>query len=636
MKTHKNTAMLNLLKKTRGLLLLLFFAHACYDSDDVGGNFYTFTGETIGSYIDAFPETYGEFGKAVETAGLTNLLKTYNKYTCFLPTNTAMQTWYETLDAASLEVLSDSAVKYMVYSHLIPDKTYLSTDFVEGALAATNMNSRYLVIGYRPQAEIVHILINSNSMIIEKDVEVENGVIHSIDRVLTPSTAAISTLLSNDPRLSLFAEALEITGLADSLQQLRDETYVPVANPLSIDNTTVCRSPKERKIGYTIFVESDEVLANHNIHTLDDLKQYAASVYDAVYPDDASLADPADRRNSLNRFVAYHLIDKTVHYNNFFYKANMAENVTLYEFMETFCPNTIFKVSNETGGVVINSDPVRNVSGVTVLPVESGYEQDTDNGVYHLINDILVYNDKVKTMLLNTRIRIDAASLHPELMTNGIRYENGDNPAGVTGAENYYNIPDGYLKNVEFSSSNTNLYYLQGNKSANNYWMNYQADEMMATGQFDFTMRFPPVPAGTYEIRFGYTANGARGILQFYVDGTPQGIPLNMKIGAADARIGWVSDASTLDDGIENDKMMRNRGYMKGGTSYMGGDVSARGRENALRRIICTESWDYDGPHYLRFKSVAEDTQYQFMIDYFEFVPKNVYEKPDGTPEDRN
>lgn len=638
MKTQTNTVTTtrSSLKETLGILLLLFFAHACYDSDDVGENFYTFTGETVGSYIEAFPETYGEFGKAVEIAGLTNLLKTYNQYTCFLPTNTAMQTWYETQEAAALETLPDSLVQYMVYSHLIPDKIYLTADFVEGALSATNMNSRYLVIGYRPQAETIHILINSNSTIIEKDIDVENGVIHSIDRVLTPSTAAIPTLLNSDPRVSLFAEALEITGLADSLQQLKDETYLPVKDPLSIDNTTICRSPKERKIGYTIFVESNEVLARYNIFTLDDLKRYAGSIYDAVYPEDALLADPANRRNSLNRFVAYHLIDKTVHYNNFFYKANMAENVTLYEFMETFCPNTIFKVSNETGGVVINSDLARNVKGVTVLPIESGNEQDTDNGVYHLIDDILVYDEKVKTMLLNTRIRIDAASLHPELMTNGIRYEKGDNPAGVTGAQNYYYFPDGYLKNVEFSSSNTNLYYLQGNKSANNYWMNYQADEMMATGQFDFTMRFPPVPAGTYEIRFGYTANGARGILQFYVDGSPKGIPLNMKIGAADAKIGWVDDVSTLDDGIENDKMMRNRGYMKGGTSYMGGDVSARRRNAALRRIICTESWDYDGPHYLRFKSVSDDGLDQFMIDYFEFVPKNVYEKPDGTPEDKN
>jgi len=618
-----------------GCAALLFTVQGCYDSDKVGENFYTFVGETVGSYIDNHSDTLSEFGKAVQKAGIANLLKTYNLYTCFAPSNEAMQAWYGSLGVSSIDALSDSTVRYMVYSHLIPDKIYMTTDFVEGALASTNMNSRYLVVGFKPQAATVNIVINANSTIVEKDIEVENGVIDIIDRVLTPSTAAISTIIGDDSRTTLFSEALQATGLADSLQQLKDNNYLPVLNPLSIDGATICRSPKEKKIGYTVFVESNDVFAASGINTIDDLKKYAASVYDVMYPEDAAVSNLADRHNSLNRFVAYHLIDRTIQYNNFFYSCNMAQNATLYEFMETFCPSTMLKVSNEGGGVIINSDAVRGVKGVTVLPAGSDYAQDTDNGVYHLINGILTYNQSVKTMLLNTRIRMDAASLNPELITNGMRYEKGNDPAGVTGASNYYNFPSGYLKNVQFSSNNTNLFYLQGNASGTNYWMNYQADEMMATGQFDFSMRLPPVPAGTYEIRFGYTANGSRGILQFYVDGEPQGIPLNMKINASDPTIGWVSDASTIDNGIENDKMMRNRGYMKGGTTYMGGTVSARQQNGALRRIICTKSWDSDGSHWLRFKSVSPDAGDQFQIDFFELVPKNVFDNPNGTAEDR-
>jgi uncharacterized surface protein with fasciclin (FAS1) repeats len=619
-----------------------FTLSSCYDSDEVGDSFYTETKETVGSYLEAYPETYSEFTQAVEIAGLKDLLKTYNSYTCFAPTNTAMQAWYDSQEVASIAELPDSVVLYMAYSHLIAGKAYTSADFVEGALTTTNLNSRYLVIGYRAQTATVDILINSNSTILERDIDVVNGIIHSIDRVLTPSTAAIPTLMANDPRISLFVEALEATHLGDSLQLVRDETYAPPQEQqLSIDNTTVCRSPKERKFGYTVFVESNEVLAAAGITDLESLTEYAARVYDAVYPQDAAITDVTDRRNSLNRFVAYHLIDKTVHYNNFFYRANMAGTATLYEFMETFCPNTIFKVSEENGAPVINRDAVRNVNGVTVLPTESGHEQDTDNGVYHLIDKILVYDQKVITMLLNTRIRMDATSLHPELMTNGFRYEKGDNPAGVTGADKYYKFESGFLKNVEFISNNTRLYYLQGNSSTSGAWMNYQGDEMMALGQFDFIMRFPPIPAGTYEVRFGYTANNSRGILQFYVDNDngeleARGIPLNMKRAATHADIGWVSDGSTLDGGIENDKMMRNRGYMKGGTSYMAGDITARLGSGAMRRIICTETWNEDRPHYLRFKSVSDDGLDQFMIDYFEFVPKNVYDRPDGTSEERD
>lgn len=622
--------------------IVAFILQGCIiDSDVVGDSFYTFTGNTVGSYLEKDTANYTEFWSAVKKAGLGDLLKSYNQYTCFAPNDTAMQKYYYSQGVASIDQLPDSTIKYLVYSHLIPEKVYLSTDLVAGALSFTNMNSRYLIVGFKSQDTTVNIVVNTNSMVVQRDIEVENGVIQGINKVLTPATSAVPTLISNDPRVSLFAEALKMTGLEDSLQLIRDNSYVAEKNPLSMDGTTICRSPKLRKFGYTVFVETNKVYSDAGIDTtgLQGLITYAATEYDKVYPEDATIKDLKDRRNSLNRFIAYHLIDKTVYYNNFFYKCNMAADVNLFEFMETMCPNTMFKVSNETGGVVINIDAVRGVRGVTVLPIESGRVQDTENGLYHLIDQVLLYDQNVKTMLLNTRIRMDAASLQPELMTNGIRYEKGDNPSGVTGAKNFYKFKDGYLKNVQIISSNTRLYYLQGEKSSNS-WVNYQADEMMAQGQFDFIIRLPPVPAGTYEVRFGYTSNIKRGIFQFYVDDDngelqPRGIPLNMKRSAIDPSIGWLSDASTLDNGIEMDKMLRNRGYMKGGTSYMAGSITARAFYEPMRRIVCTETWNQDGPHYLRFKSVSGDDLDQFQMDYFELVPTNVYNNPNGEPEDR-
>lgn len=624
-----------------GCGLLLHLLQGCYDSDKVGDNFYTFKGYTVGSYLESDTASYGEFWKAVKRADLVDILKSYNKFTCFAPTNAAMVQYYKEKGVTSLSGLSDSAVVYMVYSHIIPDKVYFGIDLVDGALSFTNMNSRYLVVGRKSLNSKINLMINTNSMVVLQDSKVENGVVHTLDRVLTPTMLGIPKIMGDDNRVSLFAEALNLTGLGDSLQLSRDESYVPEINPLSIDGTTKCRSPKLRKFGYTVFAESNEVLAAAGIDTtsLEGLKNYAKSVYDEIYPEDASVSDVRDRRNSLNRFIAYHIIDKSISYSNFFYVANMAEDKKLFEFMETFCPNTMFKMSNE-GGVCINKDATRNVPGVNVLPVQPGRVQDTQNGFYYLIDKPLVYNQKVKTMLLNTRIRMDAASLHPELMTNGIRFEKGTNPSGVTGAQNFYKFPNGYLKNVKFISPTTRLYYLQGQKSSST-WVNYQADEMMAQGQFDFIMRLPPVPAGTYEVRFGYTANGKRGILQFYVDDDngflqPRGIPLNMKIDATDPSIGWMPDDSGLDNADEIDKMLRNRGYMKGGESYLAGTKSARSFSAAIRRIVCTETWSHDGPHYLRFKNVSNDMNDQFMIDYFELVPTNVYNNPNGNPEDRD
>ncbi|MBK6281588.1 MAG: fasciclin domain-containing protein [Draconibacterium sp.] len=87
--------------RERGTLLtmiafaaLLFILPAC-NSDDVGDNFYTFTGETVGQYIKNRPETYSEFTHLLDTTGVMGLLNAYGDYTCFLPDNEAMKRFYQ-------------------------------------------------------------------------------------------------------------------------------------------------------------------------------------------------------------------------------------------------------------------------------------------------------------------------------------------------------------------------------------------------------------------------------------------------------------------------------------------------------------------------------------------------------------
>ena len=46
------------------------------------------------------------------------------------------------------------------------------------------------------------------------------------------------------------------------------------------------------------------------------------------------------------------------------------------------------------------------------------------------------------------------------------------------------------------------------------------------------------MPPGTCELRLGYCALADRGIGQVYVDGVPQGIPIDMRYGPSDARVG--------------------------------------------------------------------------------------------------
>jgi hypothetical protein len=148
---------------------------------------------------------------------------------------------------------------------------------------------------------------------------------------------------------------------------------------------------------------------------------------------------------------------------------------------------------------------------------------------------------------------------------------------------------------------------------------------------YDFTMETPPIPAGTYEVRFSYQPTGGRGAAQLYWDGVPCGIPLDLRILANDPLIGYVEPGTDAEDpsGFENDKMMRNRGYMKGPNTYLDvlgvwyGKKIARQSSQSLRRILGTYTFTKSATHLFSVKAVREG---QFMMDFLEFVPVEMIE----------
>ena len=109
-----------------------------------------------------------------------------------------------------------------------------------------------------------------------------------------------------------------------------------------------------------------------------------------------------------------------------------------------------------------------------------------------------------------------------------------------------------------------------------------------------------------------------------------------MRLLYSSPAIGWVEDDP--DDpqvGIENDKALRNRNYMKGPKLY--GVLDANGVSRSfrlgngsnmlsLRYIFYRGTLKADTKYYVRFKNVLTNPYAQFFGDYFEFVPKSVYD----------
>lgn len=665
-----------------GLCIVCGF-HACKEDIDES-NLYTFTGETIEDYLLNNSDRFSSFNYILSRIGYDKILAAYGTYTCFAPSNEAVAAYLDSLyddtvnkdlphngmTARGLEGLTDSLCNDIALFHLLASKV-MGVNMGNGLTIKTMLGRD---INTSIDSISGGILISRASMITSMDNELENGVLHEIDQVIRRSNMLVAGEIENRAdRYTLFSQALKLTGLADSLTKISTTDFDKV------DNKRGFYTPDKCELGYTIFAETDETLAAHGITNIDQLKAYADSVYGPCAEQGTGWYDYARNHhiqistgndyknpwNTLSMFMRYHILEYKIPYEKLVNSHNQISKVTLVEYYETMLPYTLVKVTRNSNKLMLNrwiannslTDQVAELGSAAMHSVLfegielKGIKEQISavNGYIHAMNGMLAYEERVPRGALNERIRIDDTAICGEMMSNsfrGIAYATvkalNKGKQGTDGRHancDYIRFPPRFFKNVAiYNGEDTRLYYFPGQGSS---WSNYQEDEFNCMGNYDFAMRMPPVPDGTYEVRIGYTAENERGMLQFYLGTSSElstmkalDIPLDMRhIPTNNANLtpdvitGWC-DWSKLDDkGVESDANMRNLGYMRGPLYYTVGVNSgnyARNNVKDLRRIITRQQFE-QGEYWLRFKSVIENPQGEFHLDYIEFCPENVY-----------
>ena len=626
---------------------------------------YTFTGHTVASFLEEHEDVYSSFIEILNRGGRLSLMKAYGQYTCFAPTNEAVARYLVEQDSIyraslvddnpsdiiwtgvtspELSELSDSMCKVIAQTHLIP-YIYLTVDLESDIIPTMNMNDRYLSLSYAvDESEHSVLIINGNGQVIARDEEVENGVVHTINAVLNPSTNTLPKQIEDQGFFHIMSEALKATGYEDKLQGYKDETYTDgdLTAP-SIYGDKLVPYPANRYLGYTAFLEPDALLFEHGINNFEDLAKKCAE----WYPEADASAPYTSPTNPVNQFVGYHILDRNLPYSRLVcYKLkngkwnsedDFYDKTDRHEYYETMAGRllkiTMPRSLNDTetrNSIFLNwynepNSPIEEIINNKVYSTDAFKDLDTTyvnfvsnalNGTIHPINKILIYNEDVMSgRVLNTVVRIDFAAMLSELTNNSIRWQEFTH---TSDGEVY--IPHTYCKNLKVNAEETRHYILCPHTG----WGNYQGDEMMTQDSYDIAYKLPPMPAGTYEVRFGYTTYSYRGIVQFYLDNEVTGIPVDLRIEATNPNIGFVADAQTDDKGVQNDKEMKNRGYLKGPSSMYAYNNSENARDNAkiIRKVITTKYLG-EGDHWLRFKNVYENSTNttQFMHDYVEFVP---------------
>ena len=696
--------------KIYALLTFLTIAVAGLTSckDDIPeDSLYTYQSEMLSDYLRN-NENFSLFARMVEKAGKMDLFSTYGTYTCFAPTNDAVNSYLSGLGLSSVEELSDNECDTLVCTMTIATKVFSLTD-LEGYtfMEDNNMLGRALKLQevtmtiqteYGEQ-EVSTFIVNGTGTVIYElaNDSVENGIVHPINgSVVRASSDLLPDVIRKDPAVSIFAEAMVLTGLHDQMVRREDVSYnyldyEELEDEYHSDNhDNWCWVPRTRRYRYTAFCVTDEVLNhyseyddvtyNKNIYTWEDLYDYACT----VYPEGAGQSYYAktesalkDERNPLHKLIAYHLLDRLGTYEKLYSNCTILRTlINPTEWYPTMNPYSTMKVEcvysankfhkdgedpTSVGGindgiVYLNHiyDPDRGIynRGAIVYPDvsdEMAKSQNCENGIYYYIDRLIDYGETTQNTVFNARMRMDLYTFWPELMNNDIRTTQTNlhdaTTSKTTVCKNYI-FPTGYLDNVESSDDGDFIY-----QGARNYYWSYEGDEFNLRsdkGLYDFTFELPPVPAGQYQVRLGFALIPSRGIGQFYLDGKPQGIPLDMRITGWVDKTGWKAlytannNATLRANAEQNKKDLHNQGWYHGPASIrclassssnaptdndlaLSNSTPFCNIANTIRRVIYTGPLGGNTRNKIRIRSVWSEGGAELMFDYIEIVPKSVY-----------
>lgn len=641
------------------------------------GNYTVFapTNAAIQRYIDA---NIGE-GKTLED--LSDEVKERIALNCIIDNGTASA--YELS-----EFPSDTENAAFAISNLNDRRLFCRQDSMQDYII--NDTAKVVESNFEASNGYLHIIdqviVPSNSTLADMIVNADN--MHIMGRLL--SATGIDTTFTSQ-YLSNREEQYEQANLA----------YAGTVQKLS-DAVSQVEYRSKRVSGFTGFIETDDVFSSEwgvpevnfeggTITNWDEILSVISEKCNNILDPDGSLSsevknDITNPENPVNRFVAYHFIEGKApieelvhHFNEKGYdlgtdplnprKSGYYMNV--WDYYTTISvggqPQALLKITQRgdendpTNGFYLNRvinhntdfshgnyEEVRGTEktgdglNVKVEGMNNGVTMSGENSYCYPIKNILINSNDVRTALSSERIRIDVSTMLPELISNDIRGK----------AVAYF--PVGYFTNLLNETSSCRIFYLQnggkmangntaGNYNESNLWKDYQGDEMIISGQYDFVLKLPPVPkTGTYELRMACSNNNLRSMVQVYVGSDPYstlpiGLPIDQR-ETVDMIPGdpFVTDEDNSNDETacrESDRDLRNQNYMKApnyfcnnkGTNTVRNIKGSADDGPALRRILTSQTFDQNKSYYIRFKSALTSTTTQMFLDYFEFVPTSVY-----------
>ncbi len=373
-----------------------------YSCDPYEISYETTADQLMGEYIET-SEDCSIFYELAETTGNASFIKAYGTYTCFVPTNSAFETYFTDNGKTSLSDFSSDELQNLFKYHIIND-TIRTQDFTDGKMSSPSMNGRYITSGATIEGTSAYYTLNKQALITEANIEVGNGIIHKLKTVLDPPVKSVAEKIEENSSYSIFTEALKATGIYDIIN--------------------------ESENWYTVFVESDEVLAGTTINI---------NSYQDLYDKYCNTGDPTDPTDSLYLYMAYHCI------NSCSYMADLIQQTAIV----TLAPNEVVTIIDKSDSIIINQTTIAGTTYLGANIIEDNSDNICYNGVFHELN-----GDVYIRVLSPTAVFWDPTT-QPEMMSlTGIYKDQITNTWFSSDA----------LSEIDFGGTNTTIgYYAEGN-----------------------------------------------------------------------------------------------------------------------------------------------------------------------------
>lgn len=644
---------------------------------------------------------------------LSSVLSARGNYTVFAPTDSAVRAFVLEKTKGrtdSISALSDTQKKQIAYNCIIDCGDAAAYDLSEfpatgGTFNNSTLDDRSLSC---IQKEDGDYYIQNTSRVLDGNTECSNGMLFVVESVIMPSYDNLNDLIFSAGNLHIFAALLDATGWGEEIKEHTDEEneyvqkYQDEVGETETFSSFSCKFPEHRYIRFTAFPETDDVYQqewgipapqwNAETETLENKNEIIAAVEQKASEVMGITADEGNytsEENALNRFVAYHIIKGgmpvnglVVHHNEYGYDPgsdtknpqSLNYSVNVWDYYTTMGKYRslikvtqvaegehdyyVNRISTYDNGFTGNYSELGHTEhtatnglncklSATNIVTEDGeevtYTNNGSTGYYYPLAGILCNSETTRTALGSERMRIDLSTILHEVLSNNYRIANGT-----------VHYPTDYFENITQVSNSTKFYYLDG-KWANGYlWKDYEGDEYLMSGIYDFVLKLPPVPqSGVYELRMGVSNNNYRSMVQVYLgeneySTVPTELPIDQRVIVNQLpNTPWVTDESLNNDETacrEADNNLRHEGYMKAPAYFLPNSMQksssiANSVRNylvggnygpTLRYILKRQYFDRDKDYYLRFKCVLDNANTEFFLDYFEFCPQSIFNGADA------